>query len=103
MGALWGVVRLGVGARGEARRGIAWVRDRGEHYLPRLLLLTGTSILAVELLGYLYMILLQFLCPFRLWFRFPSVLFGLASLLTSEIRFPLPDFFGLGNMRVALT
>ncbi len=45
----------------------------------------------------------NFLCPFRLRFRFPSVLFGLASLLTSEIRFQLPDFLSLGSMRVALT
>ncbi len=43
----WGGGR-GVGEGGGA---LAWVRDRNEHYLPRPLLLTGTSILAVELLA----------------------------------------------------
>jgi hypothetical protein len=34
--------------------------------------------------------------------RFPSGLFGLASFLTVEICFPLPDFFSLGGLRMTL-
>jgi hypothetical protein len=78
---------------GEGGRVLALVRDRGEHYLPRPLLLTGTSILAVELLAIYILVPIPLSVLIAIPFSF--VLFGLASLLTSEISFPLPDFSAL--------
>jgi hypothetical protein len=47
----------------------------------------------------------SFLCPFvrLIAMPFSSVLFGLAFLLTSEIRFPLSGFFSLDSLRAVST
>jgi hypothetical protein len=73
-GPLTGVER---GRGGERWRGVvlAWVRDRGEHYLLRPLLLDGTTVLTVDSL--LFISLFQFLCPFSVAVPFPFVFFGL--------------------------
>ncbi len=47
--------------------------------------------------GYLYPYSNSFL-RFRFQFHFPSVLFGLASLLASEVRFQLSGFFNLDDL-----
>ncbi len=86
-----------------ARRG--WgVRWRGERWgLVKLDKAPRCWLVSIALtVGYLYPYSNSFVC-FRFQFRFPSVLFGLASLLASEVRFPLSDFFSLDGLRAVST
>jgi hypothetical protein len=80
---------------------VAWVRDRGEHYLLGPLLLASNNVLAVGSLLFisLLFILVQILFPYQLQFRFPSVFSGLASLQASEVRFSLSGFLSLDSLR----
>ncbi len=79
---------------------LAWVRDRGEHYLLGPLLLAGIGVLTVDSL--LFISLFQFLVRFGCDSFFLRLLWPV-FVQASEVRFPLLGFFNLDSLHVVST
>ncbi len=79
---------------------LAWVRDRGEHYLLRPLLLDGITVLTVD--TFLFISLFQFLVHL-IAIPFSFLLHRPVSLQASEVHFPISGFSNIDSMRAVST